>query len=322
MTAIVVDTNVLISAAIKRDGLEARVIALCAEGALVPWISDALEAEYRAVAARKKFAKQARTLAELTEALVGAARRVAVNDATRRCSDPDDDMVLACALAGGARFLITGNTSDFPAEVDHVRVLNARQALEALALLPPSLDERRAAHEAFVSPMSLYEQTVPQFIKLLTNLEGWLDVAVEHAKSKNYDPNVLLQSRLAPDQFNLLKQLQSVCDQTKFVAARTANKEPPKHPDTESNLDEIRARISSVKSFLATLTPADFEGADKRIVPLPFMPGKGVEGAHYVNQMGLPNVYFHLCMSYAILRHNGVDLGKRNYIGAVPLLDL
>lgn len=315
MTAIVVDTNVLISAGIKRDGLEARVLALCADGALVAHVSDELEAEYRSVSGRKKFAKQAQTLAALCDGLLANAARVTVEDKLARCSDPDDDMVLACAIAAGARYLVTGNTSDFPRESEGVTVLNARDLLRAL-------DERAPVSEGFAPPMSLYEQTVPQFTKMLTNVEAWLDAAVEHSKSKSYDANVLLQSRLAPDQFNLLKQLQSVCDQTKFVAARTANKEPPKHPDTETNLDEIRARISSVKSFLATLTPADFEGADKRIVALPYMPGKGIEGAHYVCQLGLPNVYFHLAMCYAILRHNGVDLGKRHFIGGLPLVDL
>lgn len=170
--------------------------------------------------------------------------------------------------------------------------------------------------------MSLYEQTVPQFTRMLTNIEGWLDLAQEHAKAKNFDVNVLLQSRLAPDQFALVKQVQSVCDQAKFIASRTAAKEPPKHPDTESTFDELKARIASVKSFLAGLTAKDFEGADARVVPLPFAPGKGMNAANYVCEMGLPNFYFHACMVYAILRHNGVDLGKRHYIGGVNLVDL
>lgn len=135
MTVVVVDTNVLISAAIKRDGLEARVLSLCADGAIDPALSDALEAEYRAVAARKKFAKHAQRLIELTDELVQRARRVAVSEVARRCKDPDDDMVLACAVAAGASYVVTGNCGDFPGEVAMVRVLNARGLLAELRLL-------------------------------------------------------------------------------------------------------------------------------------------------------------------------------------------
>lgn len=132
MPLIVVDTNVLISAAIKRDGLEARVLALCAEGRIEAALSDALEVEYRAVAARKKFAKQAQRLAELTETLVRGARRVVVSEVQPRCADPDDDMVLACAVSAGARYLVTGNSRDFPRVIEDVRVLNARELLVEL----------------------------------------------------------------------------------------------------------------------------------------------------------------------------------------------
>lgn len=170
--------------------------------------------------------------------------------------------------------------------------------------------------------MSLYEQTVPQFTRMLTNIEAWLDLATEYAKAKNFDVNVLLQSRLAPDQFALLKQVQSVCDQAKFISSRAAGKEPPKHPDTESTMDELKARVATVKSYLATLTAKDFEGAETRVVPLSFMPGKGMNASNYVCEMGLPNFYFHACMVYAILRHNGVDLGKRHFIGGVSLVEL
>ncbi|MFO0557685.1 MAG: putative toxin-antitoxin system toxin component, PIN family [Polyangiales bacterium] len=139
MPLIVVDTNVLISAAIKRDGLEARVLALCAEGRIETAVSDALEAEYRAVSARKKFAKQAERLVQLTETLVRGARRITVTEVRARCSDPDDDMVLACASSAGARYLVTGNSRDFPRELESLRVLNARELLVALQELA---DER------------------------------------------------------------------------------------------------------------------------------------------------------------------------------------
>lgn len=137
MTRVVVDTNVLISAAIKRDGLEARVLAMCFSRALENALSDALEAEFRSVGSRKKFARHAETLAALTDALVQASSRVTVSDPPRRCTDPDDDMVLACAEAARARYLVTGNTSDFPADTGLVRVLNARALLVALGEIEP-----------------------------------------------------------------------------------------------------------------------------------------------------------------------------------------
>jgi hypothetical protein len=169
--------------------------------------------------------------------------------------------------------------------------------------------------------MSLYEASVPQFIKMLQNLGRWLDKAGELAKSKNFDVNTLLQARLAPDQYPLVRQIQSACDSAKFPAARLAAKEPPKHPDTEQTWEEAKQRIASCISFLETLEPADFAGAEKRIIALPFLEGKVVEGSNYLVEMGLPNFYFHVTTAYDILRHNGVALGKMDYIGSLNLRD-
>lgn len=170
--------------------------------------------------------------------------------------------------------------------------------------------------------MSLYDQTIPQMNKMLSNFEAWLDLGAEYAKSKNFDVAVLLQSRLAPDQFPLLKQVQAACDQAKTAAARITGREPPKHPDTEVTFDELKARIATVKRYLAEFSAKDFEGAESRVIALPFMPGKGMTGSHYACEMALPNFYFHASMAYAILRHNGVDLGKRHFIGGLTLQDL
>jgi hypothetical protein len=170
--------------------------------------------------------------------------------------------------------------------------------------------------------MSLYEASVPQLKKMLGNLDQWLETAVTHAKAKSFDPNVLAAARLAPDQYPLVRQVQSACDIAKFAAARLTGKEPPKHPDTEQTIDELRARIAACVSYLDTFTAADFEGAAKRVVPLSFMPGKGCIGTDYFNEMAVPNFYFHLTTAYAILRHNGVPLGKMNYIGSIKLVDL
>lgn len=170
--------------------------------------------------------------------------------------------------------------------------------------------------------MSLYDETVPQLSKMLGNLSAWLDAAVEHSQAKKYDASVLLASRLAPDMFPLRRQIQAACDQAKLAPARVTGKDAPKHEDGEQSLDELRARIAEVRAYLATYSAADFEGKDERIVALPFLPGKGMRAADYVREQVLPNFYFHAAMTYAILRHNGVDVGKRHFIGSLNLRDL
>ncbi|MBN8616973.1 MAG: DUF1993 domain-containing protein [Deltaproteobacteria bacterium] len=170
---------------------------------------------------------------------------------------------------------------------------------------------------------STYFSTVKQMNSTLGALEGWLDEATTFAKSKNdFDPNVLLSMRLAPDQYALVRQIQAACDAAKFCAARTANKDAPTHPDEEKTLDEIRARVRSVRAYLGTFVEGDFEGAESRVVPLSFMPGKGMAADDYVRQMATPNFYFHVSMAYAILRHTGVNLGKRHFITELALRDL
>jgi hypothetical protein len=169
--------------------------------------------------------------------------------------------------------------------------------------------------------MSLYEASIPQLKKMLNNLDKWLEVAVAHATKKSFDPSVLLAARLAPDQYPLTRQIQSCCDGAKFAAARLTGKEAPKHPDTETTLDELHARIRSVVAYLDTFTEADFADAKGRIIELPFMPGKTLTAGDYLNEMALPNFYFHVTTAYAILRHNGVDLGKMNFIGSLNLHD-
>ena len=167
--------------------------------------------------------------------------------------------------------------------------------------------------------MLLHELAVRQPAKMLQNLERWLEKAVLHAESRSYDPAVLLAARLAPDQFPLLKQIQGACDAAKFAAARVAGKQAPSHPDEEKTLDEIRARLRACRDYLATFRAEDFAGAEERSVELPFLPGQPLSAIAYLNEMALPNFYFHVVTAYAILRHNGVDLGKRDYIGSLPV---
>ena len=155
--------------------------------------------------------------------------------------------------------------------------------------------------------------------KMLANLDRWLVKAEAHAKARSFDPNVLLAARLAPDQYPLVRQVQSACDSSKFAAARLSGKEAPKHPDTETTVEELHKRIAACTAFLDSLTAKDFEGAETRRVTLPFLEGKTLTGSDYLIEMAVPNFFFHLTHCYAILRHNGVDLGKTDFIGSLTL---
>lgn len=167
--------------------------------------------------------------------------------------------------------------------------------------------------------MSLYNASVPQFAKMLSNMERWLDKAAEHATARKFDVDTLLAARLAPDQYALVRQVQAACDSAKLGCARLTGKDAPVHPDTETTLAQLKARIQAVVAFLGTLTPADFEGAAARPVTLHFMPGMVISGTDYFNEMAIPNFYFHATTVYAILRNNGVDVGKRDFIGSTNL---
>jgi hypothetical protein len=169
--------------------------------------------------------------------------------------------------------------------------------------------------------MSLFEFAVVQPRKMLSNLDKWFEAGVAYAQKKSFDPNVLLAARLAPDQFPLVRQVQSACDSAKFMAARLSGKEAPKHPDTEQTVEEIRGRIQAVVAHLDTFTAADLAGAETRHVELPFLEGKFILGSDYAREMGLPNFYFHVTTAYAILRHNGVEIGKREFIGGLTTHD-
>jgi len=170
--------------------------------------------------------------------------------------------------------------------------------------------------------MSLYNASVPQLTKMLKNLDAWLEKAAAVAKDKKFETSSLAESRLYPDQYPLVRQVQSACDAAKFLAARLTGKEAPKHPDTEKTFAELHTRIQSVVDYLGTFTAKDFEGAEKRVVPLSFMPGKGLLAGDYLNEMALPNFYFHVTTAYSILRHNGVPLGKMDFLASLNIRDL
>jgi hypothetical protein len=167
--------------------------------------------------------------------------------------------------------------------------------------------------------MNLYDLTVPQLIKMLHNADAWLLAATQHAEARKFDVNTLMKARLAPDQFALDRQVQTMCDNAKFIAGRLTGKEWPAHPDTETAFDQLRTRIAAVVSYLEQFKPDDFAGAGERKIVLPWVQDKWMIGDEYVAQFALPNFYFHAVTAYAILRHNGVELGKRNFLGSVPM---
>ena len=165
--------------------------------------------------------------------------------------------------------------------------------------------------------MSLYDSTVPQYKKMLQNLDKWLGAAEAQAKKKNFDVNVLIQARLAPDMYPFVRQVQAACDAAKTAVARLTGKEPPSHPDTEQTFEELHSRIRKVLGYIEEVPRKDFEGAETREIALPFLEGKKIAGKDYVCELSLPNFYFHVTTAYAILRHNGVDVGKSDFIGSL-----
>jgi hypothetical protein len=168
--------------------------------------------------------------------------------------------------------------------------------------------------------MHLHQLAVLQPKKMLKNVAAWLDKAAAHAKAKSYDANNLLVARLAPDQFSLLKQVQTACDNAKFIAARLTGATAPAHPDDEKTFEEISARIHTVIAYLDGFDARAFDGAEERKVSLPFLPkGSWLSAEDYLVEFALPNFYFHVTTAYAILRHNGVELGKMDFIGGINL---
>lgn len=164
----------------------------------------------------------------------------------------------------------------------------------------------------------LYDLTNTQFIKMLRNLSGIFDKGAQYAETKKFDVDVLLESRLAPDQFNFIRQIQILADTAKKCAAQLVGKEAPVHPDTEKTLPELRARIDSVIAYLESFSAKDYADAAGRRISQPRWDGQYLTGEEFVVQHAVPNFYFHLTTAYAILRHNGVDIGKRDYLGKMP----
>ncbi|RKH72533.1 DUF1993 domain-containing protein [Corallococcus aberystwythensis] len=165
----------------------------------------------------------------------------------------------------------------------------------------------------------MYFETFSQMKKQLGQLGKWLETAAAHAKAKSFDPNLYLGFRLAPDQLPFVRQVQIGCDAVKLAASRLSGKPAPSHPDTEQTLEELSARVQSTLAYLDTFTGKDFEGAAGRVVTHPRWEGQVMNGADYFLENALPNFYFHVTHAYALLRHNGVNLGKMDYLGSQSL---
>ena len=169
-------------------------------------------------------------------------------------------------------------------------------------------------------PYSMSQTALPTFEIGLTALSGVLDKAAAFAAAKKVDPAVLLGYRLAPDMFALARQVQVACDQAKNGTARLAGVEPPKFEDTETTLDQLKDRIAKTVAFLKTLDAKAIDASADRDITFPLGPNKGqMQGGDYLNHFVLPNFYFHLTAAYAIVRHCGVEVGKRDFLGAIPI---
>lgn len=166
--------------------------------------------------------------------------------------------------------------------------------------------------------LSMYQASIPVFVRMFGNLSAILDKAAAYAEAKKIDPAVLLNARLAPDMHPLIRQVQIASDSAKGCAARLAGVDIPSYADTESSFAELQARIQKTLDFLKGFSAAQIDGSEGREVVLKF-PGAELKfsGQDYLLHFVLPNFYFHLTTAYAILRHNGLAIGKMDYLGGV-----
>ena len=164
--------------------------------------------------------------------------------------------------------------------------------------------------------ISMYQASAPRFANTLKNLSAILDKAQAYADAKKIEPKVLTAARLFPDMFAMSRQVQSACDTAKGAVARLAGVEVPVHEDTEQTLEELKARIAKTIAFINTVKPSQVDGSEDKEVVLKFRTGEvRMKGMQYLLGHALPNFYFHVTTAYDILRHNGVEVGKRDYIG-------
>ena len=167
-----------------------------------------------------------------------------------------------------------------------------------------------------------YRVTVPTFIKMLGGLKNVLAKAEAHAKEANLDEDTFVNDRLAPDMFPLVKQVQVACDNAKGAVSRLSGKEAPKMDDTETTFAQLQTRIDKTLEYLQSVTEADFAGAEERQIVLPYFPGKYLTGTDYALEYAVPNFLFHVTTAYGIVRKNGVQIGKADFVNGLPFKDL
>ncbi|HVF17978.1 MAG TPA: DUF1993 family protein [Steroidobacteraceae bacterium] len=166
--------------------------------------------------------------------------------------------------------------------------------------------------------LSMYEASIPLFVHSLGSLKALLQKGAAHAEAKKFDPNVLVNSRLAPDMFALSRQVQIASDAAKGAAARLSGTEPPKFEDTEKTIDELIARVDKTIDYLNSFSATHFEGSDERLVTVKTPRGDlTFNGLSFLRHWAIPNFFFHMTTTYNLLRHNGVELGKADFLGRV-----
>jgi hypothetical protein len=166
--------------------------------------------------------------------------------------------------------------------------------------------------------ISMYQASIPPIIRSLTNLRANLDKAAAHAEARKIDPSVLINARLYPDMFPLSRQVQIATDTAKGAVSRLAGKEPPKYEDNESTFPELVARIDKTVALLETFKPDQIDGSEEKSISLPMHDRTlAFKGLPYLLDYVLPNIYFHVTTAYAILRHNGVEIGKKDFLGKI-----
>ncbi|MDX8128032.1 DUF1993 domain-containing protein [Methylomonas sp. OY6] len=164
----------------------------------------------------------------------------------------------------------------------------------------------------------IYAAAIPPLIKSLTNLRAILEKAIAYAEAKKIDPAVLVSARLYPDMYPLSRQVQIATDVAKGAASRLAGTEPPKYEDNETTFPELLARLDKTIALLQSLSPEQINGSEDKTILLP-LHDRSMEfkGLTYLTDFVLPNVYFHVTTTYAILRHNGVEIGKKDFLGEI-----
>ena len=167
-------------------------------------------------------------------------------------------------------------------------------------------------------PISMHSASVPVFARMLSNLVVWLDKAEAHAQAKKFDPSVYMTARLAPDMLPLPKQIQIACDGAKFCVARLASVDGPKFDDSETTLEELRQRVKKTIDYVLSVPAAQIDGSDAKDISVPRRDGAVLmKGEAYLKHFAMPNFFFHVTTTYALLRHNGVELGKMDFLGAM-----